>query len=355
MQKVITVNLSGNAYQLEEPAHDALGAYLERAGRALANNPDGAEILADLEQAIADKCQTRLGSHKTVVTHEEMLGILAEMGPVDSGSGDAGAGRAAGAARDGDARPAAASAASGRRFYRIREGSMVGGICTGLAAYFQIDVTLVRAAFVIMALITQGAGIIAYIVLMFVIPEASTAEERAAAGGLPSTARDIVNRAKGRYAEERRRWRREWRRHQRRREHAQTGYPMPPAMAAMLPVFTLLHVALFVLGVAIAIALVNTGQVAGWHPPEDVPLWAALLVLLVIYQVAVSPLRAITHWGTRADAGWFAFWHAVVWLIGVAFVIWIASNHLGEIREFLQRLPEIIRDFALAVRRLWAR
>ena len=55
--------------------------YLARAERTLSDNPDRAEIMADLEQAIADKCQRYLNPHKTVVTASEIDGIVAEMGP----------------------------------------------------------------------------------------------------------------------------------------------------------------------------------------------------------------------------------------------------------------------------------
>jgi hypothetical protein len=51
----------------------------------------------------------------------------------------------------------------------------------------------------------------------------------------------------------------------------------------------------------------------------------------------------------------YAFWNAVVWLIGMAFVVWIASNHLQEIRQFLQNVPPLVRQFVDAVRDLIAR
>ena len=54
MERVVTINLNGNSYQLEEPAYDALRAYMTRAEASLAANPDKAEIVRDLEQAIAD-------------------------------------------------------------------------------------------------------------------------------------------------------------------------------------------------------------------------------------------------------------------------------------------------------------
>ena len=55
MRRVITISLNGNAYQLEEDACGLLTQYLEDAARALAGDPDRTEIVADLEQAIADK------------------------------------------------------------------------------------------------------------------------------------------------------------------------------------------------------------------------------------------------------------------------------------------------------------
>src|SRR6188472_2151795 len=76
MQKVISINLNGNAYQLDESGYEALREYLAGAERALAANPDGAEIMADLEQAIAEKCQRFLGSHKSVVTASEVDQIV---------------------------------------------------------------------------------------------------------------------------------------------------------------------------------------------------------------------------------------------------------------------------------------
>jgi hypothetical protein len=76
--------------------------------------------------------------------------------------------------------------------------------------------------------------------------------------------------------------------------------------------------------------------------------------LLIAYQVAVSPLRAFQHWTAfprpGAEPAWFAFWNAVTWLVGLAFVVWIASSHVPEIREFLQHVPGLIRDFVQAIR-----
>ncbi len=361
MQKVISINLNGHAYQLDESGYETLSAYLARADRALADNPDRAEILADLEQAIADKCQAYLGAHKSVVSASDVDRIVGEMGPVDGAAGDAADASGTSSRADQDTNK---DEASPRRLYRILDGAMVGGVCNGLAAYFHIDVTIVRAVCLLAALLTKGFAIMAYIALMFIIPEAKTPEARAAAGGAPLNAKDVIERAKRQYAEGHKHWRRHWRQ-QRRHWHRygwSTGmryaYGPPSWAAALAPVFALAHLALFLTMAAMLISLVNTGAILQWRLPEDVPLWAGALILLVGYQIAVSPLRAVHFWTStpgaagRETAGVFAFWNAVIWLAGMAFGLWLASNHIPEIREFLQNVPELFRDFIQAIKDL---
>src|ERR1700736_6059630 len=88
MNKVITVNLNNNAYQVEEPGYEALQKYLDSAKASLADNPDKDEIIADLEQAIADKCASYLHTNKNVIAQQEIDAILKSMGPVETDSGE---------------------------------------------------------------------------------------------------------------------------------------------------------------------------------------------------------------------------------------------------------------------------
>ena len=91
MRTVITISLNGNAYQIDAVGFDALRAYLQVAEQRLVGNPDREEILEDLEQAIADKCNRYLGPHKNVIGADEVAEVIREMGPVDGGAGEAAA------------------------------------------------------------------------------------------------------------------------------------------------------------------------------------------------------------------------------------------------------------------------
>lgn len=56
-----------------------------------------------------------------------------------------------------------------KKWYRSRNDKMIGGVCGGLAEYFDVDPTIIRILFVVG--LFMGAGILAYIVLWIVVPE----------------------------------------------------------------------------------------------------------------------------------------------------------------------------------------
>jgi phage shock protein C len=89
-----------------------------------------------------------------------------------------------------------------RRLYRSRTDTVIGGVAAGLAHYMNTDPALVRVGWVVVALITNGVGLIAYLVAWVAIPE----EPKAADGdavidadtGLAAGGTAAVDRPKGR-------------------------------------------------------------------------------------------------------------------------------------------------------------
>lgn len=366
MNKVINVNLNGNAYSLEEPAYEALRAYLDGASARLASDPDRAEIMADLEQAIADKCRRCLGPNKSVVGSAEMRAILDEMGPVESDTAEA-AGAGSSADRGAPPRPE-----SPRRLYKIADGAMIGGVCNGLAAYFSVDVTIVRIAFVALILLSGGVWILAYLIMMFVVPDAKTAEERAAARGQPFNAQELVDRAKRHYAELREqgsRWQDDWRRRRRARRRQRAaererefwrragdleyhGYGMRVLAGFLVPVFTALSAALFVAFVLVVLSLVLTGGILDWSLPSKIPVWAGALVVAMAYFAVNAPLRAASRASYEATAGsrhgWLAAADGLLWIGFVALLFWIAWLAVPDVRSIFDGFRDEWRHFALA-------
>jgi phage shock protein C len=71
---------------------------------------------------------------------------------------------------------------------RSRNGRMVAGVCAGAAEYFGIDVTLVRALVAVVAVITGGAGVLAYLAAWAII--ASEGEKASPAENIANTKQD---------------------------------------------------------------------------------------------------------------------------------------------------------------------
>lgn len=228
MNKVITIDLGGTACQLEETGYDALRAYLKAAGERLRQNPDREEILSDIEASIGEKFRGRLNAHKNAVTAADVAAVLAEMGSIEDdtaeGERTGDADREAKANRDESRAAGAHGRGPLKRLYRIYDGAIISGVCNGLGAYFGLDPTILRVLFVLMSL-GWGAGVIAYLILVIVVPVANSPEERAASAGEPFTAQEFIKRAQAGYYEARRdfrdrRSRGEWKR--RFREGAQS-------------------------------------------------------------------------------------------------------------------------------------
>jgi phage shock protein PspC (stress-responsive transcriptional regulator) len=358
MQRVITINLNGNAFHLEETGYEELRTYLDAAAARLKDNLDREEIVRDLEQAIAEKCGAYLGPHKTVVTAGEIQRILAEMGPVRDPEADAPGAASTGGGKATESATAAADAP--KRLYQIREGAMISGLCNGLAAYLHIDVTLVRVIFVALAVLTQGIWVLVYAALALIVPYAATAEERAAAHGLPFNAQELIDRTRSTYRRQQREWAGRWRRSTGAIEApgvvmARPVYVAQVAMGALAPLFALLQAAAFVVLVLAIISLVNNNSVFGWELPPQVPLWAGVLGLVVLYQAVVSPLRAALYAPVLVqrgvDRGPQQAWLGALSFAATLFGLWLAYQYVPEVREFVRDLPVIIQGVWESVRR----
>lgn len=397
MHEVNTVSLNGNAWQIEIKGCQALAAYLKSAENRLTGDPDRAEILADLEQAIADKLSRHVSAHKNVVTADEITLVLNEMGPVETGApGAAGAEQRAGAAASPDAgaeanasaNPGARTApdsggAAGhegysnatRHLFRIREGGMVGGVCNGLAAFFAVDVTLVRVVFVLMSVFTGGIGAAVYLVMMIVVPMAVTAEQMAAAHGKPFNAEELIGRPQGAQAafDAGRHWREQWReqrrmwrdqrRQWRRQRHAWSGFapaPTPPPYGwhapypgsyapapGLGPVGAIIRIVLLVAFISALVGAASGRPLLGWDWEDSVPRWVGIVAVCVIYGTLVKQMHMARYYGY---VGVHSPGHAIaaligniVWLMVVITVGWYVLHHWPQVQDFLQRALDALQ------------
>jgi phage shock protein PspC (stress-responsive transcriptional regulator) len=380
MNKVIIINLNGIAYQIDEEGYEKLKAYLSTAEAQLANNPDRLEIIKDLEQAVADKCHKYISAQKNVVSVSEVEQIILEMGPV-AGENVQSADEAAAAGP----RPEAPKAHTApKRLYQIQQGAWISGLCNGIAAYFNIDVRIVRVLFVVFALATKGFGVLVYLGLALWIPCATTSEEEAEAHGQPFNAQELIKRAGKNYEnfrnssefnywsgqwrrqhanmrqqwrQQRRQWRRQWRndwrfQNQMSRNMNAAGVAPSPALIMARPLFGLAQFAITVIFFMALISLITSGTVFGMYFPVVYPMWVNLIGLFIIFKLVTSPFAFARR---AAYSGGFTLWHVWGGLLEVALVIfvgWWAYNNVPQVQEALARVPEVIQTISDYLRSL---
>ena len=212
MKKTISINISGVIFHIEEDGYDKLKNYLTTVQQYFSTYEDSQEIVTDIENRIAEKLLAKLKSaDKQAVSLEDVNELTAAMGTVadfeaveeeevlvtnggrNSAQNTAGPSTRQGAGNNPTGNPSAAytSQATGtgpRRLVRDLRRKTLGGVCAGLAHYFNMDVVWVRLIFLVLFLalppVGQGFGasvsgftFIIYIAMWIALPGVMTIED----------------------------------------------------------------------------------------------------------------------------------------------------------------------------------
>ena len=338
MNKVTIINLNGRAYQIEEAGYNKLKQYLADGALSLEKDPDKDEIISDLEQAVAEKLDHLLSPNKTVILEKEIEELIKEMGPVKSGQNET---------PENKEEPKKINVET-KRLYKIREGRMLLGVCNGLAAYFNMDVVLMRLIFVGLFLLTHGAWLTVYIVLAIVMPLANTSAEVAAAHGEPFTAQDFINRARDEYNKfsnksEWKKWKREMKKKARseKRAYYAEHYSGHNFLNRLIVVFVQVF---WIIGL---VSLIGKGMVFGYVVPASFPLWIAILIWLALYSFIVSAFKYGRSYAYYKDGHSYFYYrnnNSFMETMGnIAFIIliaWLVYQYIPASHIYFQQAGE---------------
>ena len=180
MKKTININVSGQLFHVDDDAFDQLSRYLKSLEALLQQQEGGQEIYQDIEARIAELFQEKLSSKSQIVTLEMVQDVIAQIGTPEELMGDE---------KETAEHVHEETFTTSRRLYRDGDDKMIGGVAAGIAAYFQIDPTVVRVLAAI--LIFSGVGFGFYLLLWIVIPEAKTPAERLKMKGEPVNLKNL--------------------------------------------------------------------------------------------------------------------------------------------------------------------
>lgn len=183
MKKVVKVSIGNLAFTIDEDGYELLKSYLGELRAHYRLKPSGNEIVEGIEERMAELFIEKAGIN-SVVSFEivkEVINILGRPEVIDEES-----------AEDFNERKDSSYRSIPRRLFRDPDNKMIGGVCSGLAAYINTDPLLIRILFIIFFLGFSFLGthiggpifmLLLYCVLWIMIPEAKTVEQKCAMRG----------------------------------------------------------------------------------------------------------------------------------------------------------------------------
>ncbi|MFD2824310.1 PspC domain-containing protein [Lacinutrix iliipiscaria] len=188
MNKTVNINLAGIFFHIDEDAYAKLQRYLEAIKRSFTDSQGRSEIISDIEARIAELFNERVKHEKQVIGNAEVDEVITIMGqPEDYLVDDE-------IFEDEPTRPT--SHKSSRKLFRDTENSYVGGVSSGLGHYFGIDAIWIRLIWILL-IFGAGTGILLYILLWILLPEAVTTSDKLMMTGEPVNISNIEKKIKG--------------------------------------------------------------------------------------------------------------------------------------------------------------
>ncbi len=175
MKQVININFQGRVVPIEVTAYELLKNYTESLNRHFANEEGKEEIINDIESRIGELFQERITKGATCITDDDVNAIIKSMGnPEDFESMDDTQSSSSSSSSASQQYQSATSATGHKKLYRNENDKVLGGVCSGLANYFNIDVVVARIIFVI--LLFSGIGFLTYIIMWIAVPSSATVQ-----------------------------------------------------------------------------------------------------------------------------------------------------------------------------------
>jgi len=176
MNKILNINLGGYAITIDDDAFEYLSAYLDSIRQRFGESEGRDEIMRDIESRLGEIITNGMGN-RTIVMLPDVEAAIEVMGKPEDFGGEP-------VEKPGAGKSAKKMITPGKKLFRDEQDAVIGGVCSGLAAYFGFQETVwMRIGFVVLALISFGFWVPAYILLWILVPPARTAAERLAMRG----------------------------------------------------------------------------------------------------------------------------------------------------------------------------
>lgn len=180
MKKTLNIGIGGKGFIIDEDAYARLQEYLETF-RSRLTGGQGEEVMGEIEARIAELLLSNLGSGQQSVSLALVNRITQQLGMPDGKP----------EFEENNENNEEQTMNPVKKLYLDVESRKLGGVCSGLAAYFDIDVTIIRVIF--LALLLCGSfGFWLYLIIWIVAPKAVTPAQKCELRGWETTAENLA-------------------------------------------------------------------------------------------------------------------------------------------------------------------
>lgn len=356
MNEIKKCSISGISFTLDKEAYARLEEYISSLKKAYDHNPDGAEIIADIEARIAELILSALSDAGQTVRKPLIENIIAQLGCAEDISGESA-----------DDEPIKSDTRIPRRLYRDVENAKLGGVCAGLGKYFDVDTVWIRLVPFLPLLVLIfcdgwvasifgnlfGMFVISYIIMWFAVPSAKSARQKLEMNGEPVTVRSISENSSATPEETAK------------SSIASAVTVLGRIFVVMLKLFVallilpfifasvVLLVAMFAVifgGFASLFEIGNFGALSGIISPEE-PILCVLGILIALIPIALLLYLFVTLLMNRRPRMWIMLTALLLWIaviVGTVFAAaWtIDSDDFGD-DEVARIMKSNIQEYVL--------
>ena len=203
MKKSFNVNLGSRIFQIDEDAYEQLSDYLVSVKTCFKNNECGEEIAADIEARLGELFEARVSAGSARIINLSLVNeMIARMGKPESMVDDEEDASDADGNKEENQDAGSSTAADdyfrkmsmGKKLFRDGDNKVLGGVMSGLAAYFNMNVTMLRVIAVVLFFLSTFWAFLLYLVMWAVVPLALTTTDKLRMQGVEPTPENIAEK-----------------------------------------------------------------------------------------------------------------------------------------------------------------
>jgi len=192
MTKSLTINIGGQLFEIEATAYEQLRNYIDSLENHFKNDPDGKEIVEDLEMRIAELFTELQTTEYKIILKEQVefvklrMGTVDEFEPIDEAYIDQ---------EETKKTSSEAKTQIIKKLMRDPDDRVLGGVCAGLGHYFNLNPVIIRIVLLIL-FFGLGFGLLIYLLLWMVIPKAISTTDKLMMRGQPINLNTVADSIK---------------------------------------------------------------------------------------------------------------------------------------------------------------